>query len=46
MVKKLLLTLLAVILCSSFALGQGTIKGTVKDQTGVPLSYINVNLNK
>ena len=46
MVKKLLLTLLAVILCSSFALGQGTIKGTVKDQSGSPLSYINVNLNK
>ena len=46
MVKKLLLTLLAVILCSSFALGQGTIKGTVKDQTGVALSYIYVTLEK
>ena len=46
MVKKLLLTLLAVILCSSFALGQGTIKGTVKDHTGVALGYINVSLKK
>lgn len=46
MVKKLLLTLLVVILGSSFALGQGTIKGTVKDQTGVALSFIYVYLNK
>ena len=46
MVKKLLLTLLAVILCSSFAFGQGTIKGTVKDQTGVALGYIYVYLEK
>ncbi len=46
MVKKLLLTLLVVILGSSFAHGQGTIKGTVKDHTGVALGYIYVYLNK
>ena len=46
MVKKLLLTLLVVILGSSILHGQGTIKGTVKDQTGVGLSYIYVYLKK
>ena len=46
MVKKLLLTLLVVILGSSIVHGQGTIKGTVKDQTGVGLSYIYVYLKK
>lgn len=46
MVKKLLLTLLAVILFSSFASAQGTFKGTVTDQTGTALPFIYVYLQK
>ncbi|MCR5115709.1 MAG: TonB-dependent receptor [Bacteroidales bacterium] len=45
MVKKLLLTLVAVFLLGSFASAQG-IKGKVTDQTGVALPYINVQLQK
>lgn len=46
MVKKLLLTLLAVILFSSVSFAQGTIKGKLTDQTGAALGFATVTLQK
>lgn len=46
MVKKLLLTFVAAVLFSSFAVAQGTIKGAVTDQTGTPIAFASVSLQK
>ena len=46
MVKKLLFTLVMIILGCSFAFAQATIKGTITDQNGSALEFVNVYLQK